>query len=305
MRKTMLIAFVLIFAVISLGITGTSSGQKKMGDEGAMGPQAQESYEPDKGERVNAFMVEKIVGSKVRNMKGEDLGTIQDIVVDIDSGRILYAVMDVGGFLGIGGKLFPVPWHSLAPLPSEGIFFLDISKARLKDSPSYDKDNLPDMGDMHWGTRIADFYEASREERSYDYGYGYGNRIGFYPPLSQSDPFEKIFSAESVRKISGEVIKVDFVIPAKGIISQMQEKLIVLVNGKEAVPVYLGPEWFVVGPNRRNPFKSGDKITATGSWITSQTEPFLIATRVTKGSMTFRLREKDGSPIWRSWKMEK
>ncbi|HEJ83024.1 MAG TPA: PRC-barrel domain containing protein, partial [Desulfobacteraceae bacterium] len=108
-------------------------------------------------------MVEKIVGSGVRNMQGQDLGTVEDIVVDIDTGRILYAVMNFGGFLGIGEKLFPVPWHSLAPLPSEGVFYLDVSKEKLQDAPAYEKDNLPDMGDMHWGTEVAEFYEASRE----------------------------------------------------------------------------------------------------------------------------------------------
>ena len=110
---------------------------------------------PAEAKRVNAFMVEKIIGSKVLNMKGEELGVIKDIVIDIDTGRALYAVMDFGSFLGMGGKLFPVPWQSLASLPSEGIFFLDISKEKLEKAPGYDKDSLPDMGDVHWGTKIA------------------------------------------------------------------------------------------------------------------------------------------------------
>ena len=89
-------------------------------------------------------MVEKIIGSKVLNVKGETLGKIENLVVDIDSGIIVYAVLECGGFLGIGDKLYPVPWEALATLPSEGIFFLNQSKEQMEKAPAFDKKNLPD-----------------------------------------------------------------------------------------------------------------------------------------------------------------
>lgn len=286
-----------IFIALFLMSMGTSFAQKDTGGKGATENKKFDTYEPEKGDKVNAFMVEKIVGSTVRNMQGEKLGTIEDIVVDIDTGRILYAVMDFGGFLGLGGKLFPVPWQSLAPLPSEGTFFLDVSKAKLKDAPAYDKDSLPDMGDMHWGARVADFYSASREDRTYSYGYG----TGLYPGIAQQDPFDDIFDPESIKEISGKVIKVELVMPKTGMIYQEQAKLIVMVDRKNPVPVYLGPQWYVSGTSGRPPFKAGDEVSVTGSWITSRTEPFMIASTVTEGSQTFRLRQKDGKPIWSGW----
>ncbi len=292
--KRHMLSVVGVFAIIFTVAAGPALAQNETGGEEASTGGGFKPYEAANNQRINAFMVEKIVGSKVRNMQGEDLGTIEDIVVDIDTGRILYALMDFGGFLGIGGKLFPVPWRSLAPLPSEGIFFLDTSKAKLKDAPAYAKSTLPDMGDMHWGTKIVEFYEATREELSYDYDSG----IGLYPGIARKDPFAKIYNPESMKKISGEVIKVDQVIPEKGIIAQMQIKLIVFVDRKEPVPVYLGPQWYVAGPDKRSIYKSGDKVTVTGSWITSQTEPFMIATTVTEETRTFRLRQEDGTPIW-------
>ena len=103
-------------------------------------------------------MVEKIIGSQVINVKGETLGKIENLVVDIDSGRIVYAVLESGGFLGIGDKLLPVPWESLAALPSEGIFFLNQSKEQMGKAPAFDKKNLPDMGDMPWGENIFKHY---------------------------------------------------------------------------------------------------------------------------------------------------
>jgi hypothetical protein len=240
-------------------------------------------------------------------MKGKNLGTIKDIVVDIDTGRILYAILDFGGFLGIGNKLFPVPWKSLAALPSEGIFFLDRSKEQLEKAPGFDKNSLPDMRDVHWGERIDQFYQTSREERreertGYEYGEGFNYGYELYPGLAQQDPFAKIFNSKSMKKVSGQVIKVDYVIPKSGIMSQMQIRLIVYVGRKEAVPVYLGPEWYIAGPNRRSPFKSGDEVTVTGSWITSEGLPFLIASSVTKGNKTLQLRDKEGTPVWKGWK---
>ena len=307
MQTRIIRGFICFLCVVFAGGTGNAIAQMKTGSEKQMQNKEFQISEAQKGGRLNAFMVERIIGSKVQSMQGEDLGTIKDIVIDIDSGRILYAVLDFGGFLGlVGGKLYPVPWNVLLPLPSEGVFFLEFSKEKLKNAPGYDKNNLPDMGDMHWGKKIAGFYEAPREERSYtydyDYGYEYGYGFGFYPSIAQQDPLESMFNPKSVKRLTGEVIKVDRVIPKKGNISQMQVKLIVFANNKEAVPVYLGPVWYIIGPNRRIPFKSGDRITVTGSWITSRTEPFMIATTVTKGDRTLTLRHKDGSPAWNAWK---
>ena len=53
-----------------------------------------------------------VIGSKVVNQQGEDLGTIEDIVVDVDVGRIAYAVLSFGGFLGMGDKYFAIPWEA-------------------------------------------------------------------------------------------------------------------------------------------------------------------------------------------------
>ena len=281
--------------IILLAIVGLFLGMNGFAQE--------KSSKPTEGERINAFMVEKIIGSRVLNMKGENLGVIKDIVVDIDTGRILYAVLDFGGFLGIGSKLFPVPWKSLAALPSEGIFFLDRSKEQLEKAPGFDKNTLPDMGDVHWGRRITQFYQASREERTdYEHGEGFGYGYELYPGLAQQDPFAKIFDPKSMKKVSGQVIKVDQVIPKSGTISQMQIELIVYTDRKEAVPVYLGPEWYIGGPNRRSAFKSGDEVTVTGSWITSEGLPFLIASSVIKSNETLLLRDKEGTPLWKGWK---
>ena len=93
--KKHLIIILLAIVGLFLGMNGFTQ-EKKGPEKGDTGSKSAE------GEQINAFMVDKIIGSKVINLKGETLGKIEDLVVDIDTGRILYAVLDSGGFLGIG-----------------------------------------------------------------------------------------------------------------------------------------------------------------------------------------------------------
>ena len=179
--------------------------------QGKKGPGVEDiARKTAEGRRVNAFMVEKIIGSKVINMKREMLGKIGDLIVDINTGRIVYAVLDSGGFLGIGDKLLPVPWESLAALPSEGIFFLNQSKEQMKNAPAFDRNNFSNMTDMHWGEGISRHYGVFGYNRQSPMGYyGYNDDPMYYGPRKEEDPYGKIFDAKTIRTISGQVIKVD------------------------------------------------------------------------------------------------
>ena len=99
-----------------------------------------------------------LAGDRVRNTAGEDLGKIEDIMLDIPSGRIAYAVLSFGGFLGIGDKLFAVPWHALTVDEDNHEFVMDVDKKVLENAPGFDKDNWPDMADPNWGAQIHSYY---------------------------------------------------------------------------------------------------------------------------------------------------
>ena len=88
-----------------------------------------------------------LAGDRVRNAAGEDLGKIEEIMIDVPSGRIAYAVLSFGGFLGMGNKLFAVPWNALTLNEAEHEFILDVDKSTLENAPGFDKDNWPDMSD--------------------------------------------------------------------------------------------------------------------------------------------------------------
>lgn len=93
-----------------------------------------------------------LIGKGVTNNANENLGRIEDIVVDANSGRILYAVLSFGGFLGVGDKLFAVPWQSLQ-LPADAEkFVFNVDKDRLRNAEGFDKNNWPDFANEQWAT---------------------------------------------------------------------------------------------------------------------------------------------------------
>jgi sporulation protein YlmC with PRC-barrel domain len=100
-------------------------------------------------------------GDSVKNSADEDVGTIKEVMIDIPSGRVAYAVLSVGGFLGIGNRLFAVPWGALTLDEDRKYFILDVDKTRLENAPGFDKDNWPDMSDPSWGEQVYRYYGQS------------------------------------------------------------------------------------------------------------------------------------------------
>jgi sporulation protein YlmC with PRC-barrel domain len=88
-----------------------------------------------------------IVGDKVENTKGEDLGTIDNLMINVHTGKVEYAVLEYGSFLGIGGKLFAIPFEQLRVAPGRHVFIVDRDKEYLRMSPGFDKNHWPDTND--------------------------------------------------------------------------------------------------------------------------------------------------------------
>jgi sporulation protein YlmC with PRC-barrel domain len=99
-----------------------------------------------------------LTGNRVVNRQGEDLGKIEDLMIDLDHGRIAYALLSFGGVLGIGDKLFAIPWQALALDPVEKRFILGIDKSLLDRAPGFDKNKWPDMADPAWGAQLYGYY---------------------------------------------------------------------------------------------------------------------------------------------------
>lgn len=97
-------------------------------------------------------------GNDVVNQENEDLGDIKDCMLDMRTGRVCYAVLAFGGFLGMGEKLFAVPWSALSLDRENKRFVLNVTKDRLKEAPGFDKDAWPNMADPAWAESIHSYY---------------------------------------------------------------------------------------------------------------------------------------------------
>lgn len=97
-------------------------------------------------------------GDKVVNQQGEDLGKLEELMIDLDRGRIAYAVLSFGGFLGMGDKLFAIPWQAFGVDTVGKKLVLKADKEILKKATGFDKSNWPNMADPTWGTNVYKYF---------------------------------------------------------------------------------------------------------------------------------------------------
>jgi sporulation protein YlmC with PRC-barrel domain len=118
------------------------------------------STETSDGPGPNVIAAHTLTGYAVVSPTGEKLGDVEAIMLDIGNGRIAYAVLSFGGFLGIGDKLFAIPWAALTLDTRAGNFILNVSKEKLARAPGFDKDHWPSMADSAWAGEVHGFYEV-------------------------------------------------------------------------------------------------------------------------------------------------
>lgn len=106
-----------------------------------------------------------IAGTKVLDAKGDHLGSIDDLMLDTDTGDVTYAVLSIGAFLGMGDKLFAIPWKALTVDPADQSFVLDVDHETLEQAPDYDQIDWPTTADSTW---MHDLYRH--------YGFAYAPR---------------------------------------------------------------------------------------------------------------------------------
>lgn len=101
---------------------------------------------------------DKVEGTPVYNRNGEHLGTVRNFMVDKRSGRVAYAVMSFGGFLGIGESYHPLPWNVLTYDTRLGGYVVDLSREQLEGAPRYTEREAPDWADPVYGRGVNDYY---------------------------------------------------------------------------------------------------------------------------------------------------
>ncbi|MBG6219452.1 MULTISPECIES: PRC-barrel domain-containing protein [unclassified Janthinobacterium] len=117
-----------------------------------------------KGPGPELMGADTLIGDHVHNAKEEHLGEIKEIMIDMRSGKIAYAVMSHGGVFTIGEKLFAVPWEALLLDTINKRFTLNVDKERIENAPGFDSDNWPDMADTTWANAVHSYYGTTPRE---------------------------------------------------------------------------------------------------------------------------------------------
>ncbi len=114
---------------------------------------------PSAGPGPEIMSAATLARDDVYNLANEKLGRVHDIMLDVPRGRIAYVVLSRGGVLGMGDKLFAIPWSALTLDTERKCFLLDVDEERLKNAEGFDKDSWPRMADLAWATKLHEYYD--------------------------------------------------------------------------------------------------------------------------------------------------
>ena len=136
------------------------------------------------GPGPDVMAADTLDGNTVLSSDGDDVGKIKDIMLDVQGGRVAYAVLSSGGFLGIGDKLLAIPWSALTLDTDRKCFVLSVTSEQIKNAPGFDKDQWPAMADRTWATSVHQYYGRAPywgDER------GVGGDLGVHDDLGMGD----------------------------------------------------------------------------------------------------------------------
>jgi osmotically-inducible protein OsmY len=143
---------VALTALLGAGAAGAQSTTKAPGKAAASPPAKTGEIKDTKrfAENTGLARASAVIGSGVKDLSDKDAGKIEDLLVD-HKGHVHFAVVSFGGFLGIGDKLYAVPWDAVIVDTDKRTVYLDVKKEALERAPSFTADKYPDRNDHTWG----------------------------------------------------------------------------------------------------------------------------------------------------------
>lgn len=106
-----------------------------------------------------AVKTANIIGTKVVNRQHEDMGQVEEVVIDVFNGRIAYLVLSFGGFLGMGEKLYAVPWKALHYHKELKVYVINLTHDQINQAPGFEKETWPEFADERWNRKLHEHYE--------------------------------------------------------------------------------------------------------------------------------------------------
>jgi sporulation protein YlmC with PRC-barrel domain len=214
-----------------------------------------------------------LLGTDVRNPLGEEIGEIRQLMIDPQTGRVQYAVVAMGGFLGLGEKDILVPWRAMGLARDGNSLVLNVSRELLQDMPGDEPGRQPTPGERH------------QEEAGAGSG-GWGAET----------PYAQLYDPTREQTISGQVTSLETAPPLPGMAPGMQ-MLIQAEDGK-AIRVHTGPAWYL--ERQDGMLQENTRVQVTGVLTEVEGQPVLLAREVRFNGQVLTLRDAQGLPMWSS-----
>ena len=107
---------------------------------------------------MSVISADKVQGTKVYNANGDKLGSVETVMIEKLTGQVRYAVLEFGGFLGMGTEQYPIPWDVMKYDTNFGGYVVPLAKEQLETAPHYAKESMPEYTD-EYGRKVYDHYQ--------------------------------------------------------------------------------------------------------------------------------------------------
>ncbi|AQT70147.1 PRC-barrel domain protein [Anaerohalosphaera lusitana] len=242
-----------------------------------------------KSEPEKLYMLTSLIGYNVNQPDGQQLGQLEDVIVEQQQGKVAYGFVSYGGFWGIGEEMAAVPWTSLELQSENNVALLDVDQETLKMA-QIEEDQIQKLSDKQFAQNIHE-----------EFGQPQWEVFGFVPgedektaAWKEGSEYNKSYKADEVKTIKGTVKSVGTFMPDRK--AEPGLRLKVETDQGESVTVYCGPKSHCQKKNVS--FGSGDEVTITGSKTKVDGKTVIMASEIKKDGQTLQLRDEQGQPQW-------
>ena len=245
--------------------------QSKSASQSSQSNPSSSGHQPDALTAVQGVLLstETLLGSDVKNPQGQDVGDLKHLMLDPHTGRVMYAVVAIGGFLGMGEKTVVVPWNALEVARDGKSLVLNVSPQMLPQVPAYEKGKEP-------------VNVPAGETR----GGGWG----------VDTPYGRLYDPAKEQIISGQVVSIETSAPMPGMAPGMQ--MLVQTDDGKNTRVQVGPTWYL--ERQDLDVKENTRVQITGARAEIEGQPMLMAREVQFDGQVLTLRDAQGMPMWSS-----
>jgi sporulation protein YlmC with PRC-barrel domain len=225
-----------------------------------------------------------IIGSTVLDSNNDNIGSINDLVLEPQTGHVAYAIISHGGFLGIGAEHVAVPWQVLQARPDQDrTYQVNITQERLEQAPSFEEDRWPLLERPGWFDSTDEFFGTTRRTQGWGTG-GWGMQGRLQQDWDQGEE----------TTIHGTITNIERKAPKEG----MEEGLVVSIqtaDGQDRL-VHLGPAWYLEGQVAE--LQDGQQVHIKAREIAIEDRVVVLAKSVQLEQGALALRDEQGRPVW-------